>query len=66
LFLHALNFPAVYDGRKAFSEEAQDTPAGTYFVYNKGDKIDFNHPNRLGHALLAKGFSESGACPFLR
>ncbi len=66
LFLRTLNFPAVYDGRNAFSEQAQDTPAGTYFVYNKGDKIDFNHPNRAGHTLLAKGFSESGTCPFLR
>lgn len=66
LFLHALNFSSVYDGRQAFLQTTQNEPAGTYFVYNKGDKIDFNHPNRAGHALLAKGLSESRACPFLR
>lgn len=50
----------VYDGRDAF--RGHEAPAGTYFVYNKGDKIDFNHPTREGHALLAQGFSYSRAC----
>jgi len=26
---------------------------GEYFVYNKGDKLDWNHPNRAGHAAIA-------------
>jgi hypothetical protein len=36
-----------------------------YFVYDKGDKIDWNHPNRAGHARIAEGFIRSGACGFL-
>ena len=36
--------------------------AGTYFVYNLGDKIDFNHPNRLGHKFLAEEISERNIC----
>ena len=40
-------------------------PVGRLFVYNAGDKIDWNHPNRAGHAALAKGFLQSNACPFL-
>jgi lysophospholipase L1-like esterase len=26
---------------------------GQYFVYNLGDKLDWNHPNRAGHRLIA-------------
>jgi len=26
---------------------------GQYFVYDKGDKLDWNHPNRIGHQYLA-------------
>lgn len=26
---------------------------GEYFVYDKGDKLDWNHPNRAGHAAIA-------------
>ncbi len=35
---------------------------GTFFVFNKGDKIDFNHPNRLGHKFLSKEISEKNLC----
>ena len=35
---------------------------GTYFVYNKGDKIDFNHPNKEGHYLLASEISKQKYC----
>ena len=35
---------------------------GTYFVYNKGDKIDFNHPNRQGHYIIAKEISKNKLC----
>ena len=39
----------------------QRIDVGEYFVYNKGDKLDWNHPNRDGHRLMAdylvrKGF----------
>ena len=27
---------------------------GEYFVYNKGDKLDWNHPNRDGHRAIAE------------
>lgn len=27
---------------------------GAYFVYNKGDALDWNHPNRAGHMLIAQ------------
>lgn len=35
---------------------------GTYFVYNLGDKIDFNHPNRRGHEALARQISDERLC----
>lgn len=54
----------IYDGLDAFKGRQND-PVGSYFVYNKGDKIDFNHPNRAGHARLAEGFAQSRACPVL-
>jgi hypothetical protein len=57
------NIP-VYDGRDAFSDK--DEKVGHYFVYDKGDKIDWNHPNRAGHAALTEGFLKSAACPFLK
>jgi nitrous oxide reductase accessory protein NosL len=46
----------VHDARAAFAA----TPAararigvGELFVYDLGDKLDWNHPNRAGHARLA-------------
>lgn len=27
---------------------------GEYFVYDRGDKLDWNHPNREGHRLIAE------------
>lgn len=53
----------VYDGLDAFPDH--NAPVGKLFVYNAGDKIDWNHPNRAGHAALARGFLQSNACPFL-
>ena len=40
----------------------EEKPVGTYFVYNKGDKIDFNHPNSLGHKILANEINEKRYC----
>lgn len=53
----------LYDGRDAFTDVRDSAKVGDYFVYNKGDKIDFNHPNRAGHALLATGLLKSHTCP---
>ncbi len=64
IFKRYLNFP-VYDARDAFAG-AQEQPAGTYFVFDKGDKIDFNHPNRAGHARLAQGIETAKSCNFLQ
>lgn len=41
----------LFDARGAFS--GVDLRVGDAFVYNKGDKVDWNHPNRRGHALIA-------------
>ncbi len=30
-----------------------DNGLGQYFVYDRGDKLDWNHPNRLGHRVIA-------------
>lgn len=56
----------IYDGREAFRDVKGSSKVGTYFVYNKGDKIDFNHPNREGHSLLKQGFERAKTCPLLR
>jgi hypothetical protein len=53
----------VYDGLDAFPDTSGKV--GEAFVYNAGDKIDWNHPNRNGHAALASGFIESASCPSL-
>jgi hypothetical protein len=54
----------VYDGLAAFPDHS--AKVGSLYVYNAGDKIDWNHPTRAGHAALAKGFLQSKTCPFLR
>lgn len=66
LIKERLNTRYVYDGLDAFKGLKGTAKVGEYFVYNKGDKIDFNHPNRAGHALLAEGFIKSKSCPALR
>jgi hypothetical protein len=49
----------VFDARHAFS--GLQLKVGEAFVYDKGDKIDWNHPNRFGHARIAAWLaSESG------
>lgn len=58
-----LAVPHLYDGRDAFATVRDTAQVGEYFVYNRGDKIDFNHPNRAGHALLATGLLKSHSCP---
>lgn len=50
---HELN----YIGR-SFTEDK----VGKFFVFDKGDKIDFNHPNRLGHKILAKEIFNKQIC----
>jgi lysophospholipase L1-like esterase len=40
--------------RGAVEETRRRNGLGEYFVYNKGDKLDWNHPNRSGHRAIAE------------
>jgi hypothetical protein len=48
------------DGRLAFLDSGQPNKSleenrlGEFFVYDRGDKLDWNHPNRAGHRALAR------------
>lgn len=37
---------------------------GHYFVYNLGDKVDWNHLNREGHKIIAQHLAETDDCQF--
>jgi len=63
LLKEMLKFPSVYDPIPMFDRDSAEI--GEYYVYDKGDKIDWNHPNRKGHAIISEGFLQSSACPFL-
>ena len=39
--------------RGAVDETRNRNGLGEHFVYNKGDKLDWNHPNRSGHRAIA-------------
>jgi hypothetical protein len=49
----------VFDAYDAFVDAADPDGSrarngvGQYFVYDKGDKLDWNHPNRAGHRAIA-------------
>jgi hypothetical protein len=47
----------AFDARQAFS--GLDLKVGDAFVYDKGDKTDWNHPNRLGHKTIASWLSNN-------
>lgn len=36
------------------AESRSKIGVGEYFVYNRGDKLDWNHPNREGHRRIAE------------
>ena len=40
----------------------REKKVGHYFVFNQGDKIDFNHPNREGHFIIAKEINKKNIC----
>lgn len=63
LLKELLVFPDVYDPMPAFDRDT--VRIGEDFVYDKGDKIDWNHPNRKGHATISEGFLQSGSCRLL-
>jgi hypothetical protein len=58
----------VLDALDAFVDPAAPAasraanPLGVYFVYDRGDKIDWNHPTRAGHRRIADLVLERGFC----
>jgi lysophospholipase L1-like esterase len=53
----------AFDARDAFLNDgslgpSQENGLGQYFVYDRGDKLDWNHPNREGHRLIARWLAE--------
>lgn len=50
----------ILDARGAFEGLGSNFPVGAYYVFNEGDKIDWNHPNRKGHQLIANYLVEAG------
>ncbi len=48
-------------GQERNPARREDFGVGEAFVYNLGERLDWNHPNRLGHQLLAEALSRSGA-----
>mgnify|MGYP000561974765 CR=1 FL=1 len=43
-----------FNAYNAFNGVRNTIKIGEYYVYNKGDKIDWNHPNRLGHRIISE------------
>lgn len=58
----------VLDGYFAFVDPADvegsrmENGLGEFFVYDKGDLLDWNHPNRAGHRKLAAYMVREGFC----
>ncbi len=42
----------IFDAKEAFLHVKNTAQVGEYFVYDLGDKLDWNHPNRKGHQLI--------------
>jgi lysophospholipase L1-like esterase len=53
-----------FDAREAFLRRgnplapSEKHKVGQYFVYNRGDALDWNHPNRDGHKVIATWLAE--------
>jgi hypothetical protein len=56
----------VYDAYEAFIDvpgDRDDIAVGQFFVFDRGDMLDWNHPNRAGHARIANWLAK---IPLLR
>ncbi len=42
-----------YNPLDTFRPLRPTAPAGDYFVHDKGDKLDWNHPTRRGDEIIA-------------
>jgi lysophospholipase L1-like esterase len=53
------------DAAAAFLDEDGGRPAkvGEYFVYDRGGRLDWNHPTRAGHRRIAEFLVEEGLLP---
>jgi hypothetical protein len=49
----------AFDARQAFN--GLNLNVGDAFVYNRGDKTDWNHPNRVGHRIIASWLTTNRA-----
>ncbi len=53
-----------FDARQAFlpdgAKSLKQNKLGEYFVYNRGDKLDWNHPNREGDRRIAVWLTQRG------
>ena len=58
--LTGLNVIDAYDAFVGSGVSRDDISVGECFVYNKGDKLDWNHPNRLGHQRIADFLKNTG------
>lgn len=43
-------------------QSLEENEIGEFFVFNKGDKLDWNHPNRLGHQRIAQQILKQKFC----
>jgi hypothetical protein len=59
----------VFDALEAFVDVSNRVPSrdsngvGEYCVYDRGDKLDWNHPNRAGHRAIADYLIERNVLP---
>ncbi len=67
LLIEHMSGLTVVDGLEAFLGPDRDASrrfeysVGEAFVYNLGERHDWNHPNRLGHRLLGQLLAERRA-----
>ncbi|GJL78488.1 MAG: hypothetical protein NPINA01_14770 [Nitrospinaceae bacterium] len=52
---------AFVDVNKA-KQSLNENRIGEFFVFDKGDKLDWNHPNRLGHQRIAQRILDQKFC----
>ena len=53
-FVTSIDAYTAFIGPDAVASSRDQINVGEYYVYNLGDRLDWNHPNRLGHAAIAQ------------
>ena len=53
-FVTSIDAYTAFIGPNGVASSRDQINVGEYFVYNLGDRLDWNHPNRLGHAAIAQ------------